>query len=220
MLHVTRYLLVFSSALLIGVAAAAAEGPTTIVTLGDSYINGYLIKDPADRFSAKVASGLRALGKEVAFTDVGFTKTSLDALHWIQSSAGQALLANPERHALILEIAQNDCLLFPLQQSHDNLDQILSALAAKGVPVLVVGTLPYDDCRFAQWGAGYNEAYPAIFSELAAKYGDLLYPDFKAGIEGNASLLSRDQDHPNAAGEAVIAASILPAVEALIDRVR
>lgn len=219
MLHVTRYLIPLALLLMTGMAAATAEGPVTIVTLGDSYINGYMIRDEADRFSAQVSAGLRARGKVVVFEDVGFKSTSLDALHWIQSPAGQSLLANPARHVLILETGQNDCLLFPLEQSRKNVDQILSALASSDIPVLVVGTVPYDSCSFAQWGAGYKEGFPAIFSELATKYGDLLYADFKAGIDGKADLLSRDHDHPNEAGEAIIAANILPSVEVLIDRV-
>lgn len=203
-----------SMAVLLAVSLSGAMGADpsiTIVTLGDSYINGHGISDPADRFSAKVSAGLLAHGHDVVFQDVGFTNMSSDALRWLQSPAGQQLLANPAHHVLILETAQNDCRLLKLDASKANLDQILAALSSADIPVLIVGTVAYDFC-----GADYVAVYPTIFADLATKYGELLYPDFKAGIEGRHDLLGYDYDHANAAGEAIIAANILPSVEALI----
>ena len=57
-----------------------------------------------------------------------------------------------------------------------------------------------------------------MFSDLASKYGQILYPDFKAGIEDQHDLLASDGDHPNKVGEAIIATNILPSVEELIRR--
>ena len=202
-----------------GATWAAGADTVTIVTLGDSYVNGFTILKHEDQFSAKVAEALSADGRAATFQTVGFKDTSLDALQWLQSPTGQVLLANPDRHVLILEVAQNDCLRFTLEQSRDNLDQILSALASRNIPVLVVGTVPYEHCM-TQRGESYRQDFPAMFAELAVKYDDLLYPDFKAGIEGQEKFLSRDHDHPNKDGEAIIAANILPSVEALIDRAR
>ena len=97
-----------------GATWAAGADTVTIVTLGDSYVNGFTILKHEDQFSAKVAAALSADGRAVTFQTVGFKDTSLDALHWLQSSTGQVLLANPDRHVLILEVAQNDCLRFSL----------------------------------------------------------------------------------------------------------
>lgn len=205
--------------LLAGATWAVGADPVTIVTLGDSYINGFTILKHEDQFTAKVAAALSADGREATFQTVGFKDTSLDALQWLQSPTGQVLLANPDRHVLILEVAQNDCLRFTLEQSRDNLDQILSALASRNIPVLVVGTLPYEHCM-SQRGESYRRDFLAMFADLAIKYGDLLYPNFKAGIEGQEEFLARDHDHPNKDGEAIIAANILLSVEALIDRAR
>jgi acyl-CoA thioesterase I len=80
--------------------------------------------------------------------------------------------------------------------------------------VLVVGTAAKGYC-----GAEYVAAYPEVFRGLAAKYGDLLYPDFKEGITGHPGLISSDGDHPNSAGEAVVVERMLPSVLELIDRV-
>ena len=100
--------------------AISADPAITLVTLGDSYINGYSIIDPADRFSAKVAAGLRAKGHTVVFQDVGFTNTSDGAAQWIKGTGGKALPADPANHALILEIGQNDCGTYKLPHSPDD----------------------------------------------------------------------------------------------------
>ena len=62
-------------------------------------------------------------------------------------------------------------------------------------------------------------AFPEVFRGLAAKYGDLLYPDFKEGVTGHSELIGRDGDHANSAGEAIVVERMLPSVLELIDRV-
>lgn len=57
-----------------------------------------------------------------------------------------------------------------------------------------------------------------MFSELATKHGDLLYADFKEGVTGHP--LQADNDHPNAAGDAIIVRNMLPMVEALLAQVQ
>ena len=193
--------------------AAGADQTVTVVTLGDSYINGYTISDPAHRFSAQVASRLSPDGPHVVFQDIGFKNTSKSAAIWLAGPQGQALVDSPDHHAVILEIGQNDCGSLKLDATRAYIDSILSALASKAIPVLVVGTRAYPWC-----GTDYAPAFKMMFSDLAAKYGDLLYPDFKSGIEDNLDLLASDHDHPNEAGEAIIAANILPLVDALILR--
>ena len=124
------------------------------------------------------------------------------------------MLAHPRGQAVILELGQNDCGMSTLENTRASLDQILAHLAEKQIPVLVVGTAAYDFC-----GPDYVAAFPEIFRALAAKYGDLLYPDFKDGVTGHAELLQGDGDHANSDGEAVVVEKMLPSVEALIARV-
>ena len=150
----------------------------------------------------------------MAFEDVGFKNTSKSAALWVAGPKGQELLQRAEHHALILEIGQNDCGSLTLEATRANIDSILTALASKKIPVLVVGTRAYPWC-----GADYAPAFKTMFSDLATKYRDLLYPDFKAGIEDQLDLLASDQDHPNKLGEAIIATNILPSVKALVAQV-
>lgn len=194
----------------------AEDASPTIVTLGDSYINGHGIEAPADAFAAKLKSALGADGHQVTIVEVGYTNDSRVGLRWLtKSSGGLDLQATPANNVLTVELGQNDCGLLDLEHTRANLDQILGILDDKRVPVLVVGTAAYAYC-----GAPYAEPFSKMFSELAAKHGDLLYADFKKGVTGNPDLLQFDYDHPNAAGEAIIVRNMLPVVEALLAQVQ
>jgi acyl-CoA thioesterase-1 len=194
--------------------AMAGDAPITIVDLGDSYIIGHGI--PAgETFPVRLQAALDAAGRSVKVVDTGFVNTSRAGLIWLtKGRVGTALLAEPAGHALILELGQNDCGHFTLDQTRANLDGILAELAAKKIPVLVVGTAAYGYC-----GADYIAAFPEVFRGLAAKYGDLLYPDFKEGVTGHPELIGSDGDHANSAGEAIVVERMLPSVLELIDRV-
>ncbi|HLJ53221.1 MAG TPA: arylesterase, partial [Rhizomicrobium sp.] len=67
-------------------------------------------------------------------------------------------------------------------------------------------------------GADYGKAFEAIYPDLAAKYGVLLYPFFLDGVAGNLKLVQPDGLHPNPSGVGVIVERILPKVEELITR--
>ena len=195
--------------------AMAEDAPITIVDLGDTYIIGYRIAAAGETFPVRLQAALNAAGRSVKVVDTGFLGTSQGGLRWLtKTPVGMALLAEPAGHAVILELGQNDCLLFNLDTTRANLDGILSELAAKKIPVLVVGTAAYGYC-----GAEYIAAFPEVFRGLAVKYGDLLYLDFKEGVTGHPELIGSDGDHANSAGEAVVVERMLPSVLKLIDRV-
>lgn len=195
--------------------AEAESAPPTIVTLGDSYINSYGV-NITDSFAAKLKSELNVAGHPATIVEVGYIATSERGLTWLtESDDGLDLLANPANHAVIVELGQNDCARIDLDHTRANLDRILSSLAQKLVPVLLVGTAAYGRC-----GVDYAEPFSKMFHELAAKHGDLLYADFKEGVTGHPELLQSDRDHPNAAGDAIIVGNMLPMVEALLAKVQ
>jgi acyl-CoA thioesterase-1 len=193
----------------------AEDVPPTIVTLGDSYINGHGIAS-ADAFSATLKSALNADGHQVTIVEASYRETSRSGLIWLtKTKAGLVLQGSPANHVVIVELGQNDCGRLDLDHTRANLDQLLGILADKSIPVLIVGTAAYDHC-----GAAYAEPFSRMFSELATKHGDLLYADFKEGVTGHPELLQADNDHPNAAGEAIVVRSMLPVVEALLAQLR
>ena len=180
----------------------------TIVTFGDSLTAGYLLQ-PNESFPAQLQMALNAKGHKVQIVNAGVsgdtTAGGVDRLGWsLQSGAD----------AVILELGANDALrgLDP-KLTRTNLDKMLTALNADGIPVLLAGMKAPGN-----WGADYVKNFDAIYPELAAKHGASLYPFFLDGVALNPALLLSDGLHPTAQGIAEIVKRILPDVEALIAR--
>ena len=95
------------------------------------------------------------------------------------------------------------------------LEEIVRRLAARRIAVLIAGMRAAPNL-----GADYGRDFEAIYAELAAKNGLLLYPFFLDGVAADAGLNQRDGLHPTAAGVDAIVARILPKVEALVARIR
>ena len=216
-LTILRLLLVVAA---FGPSAALAAGDppqVTVVDIGDSLIIGYGVS-VGSQFPTLLEQKLKDAGYAATVKAQGYLETSKTGVLWLSWTSGKEALAGPNTVA-ILELGSNDCLQLPkrmpLAVTQANLDQILAQLTAKQIPVLVVGTAAYAGC-----GADYAAQFAQIFVDLAAKYGALLYPEFKTGVLDHTDLLQSDLDHPNAVGEAVVVTNMLPVVEQLIARVR
>jgi acyl-CoA thioesterase-1 len=68
-------------------------------------------------------------------------------------------------------------------------------------------------------GEDYARRFDAIFPELAAAHGALLYPFFLEDVAAQAALNQADGLHPTAAGVDVIVRGVLPKAEELITKV-
>ncbi len=84
-------------------------------------------------------------------------------------------------------------------------------LKEKNIKVLIAGMLASPSL-----GKDYRDEFDAIYPDLAAKYGALLYPFFLEGVAGQPKLTLPDGLHPNAAGVETIVQNILPSVRALL----
>jgi len=117
--------------------------------------------------------------------------------------------------AVIVELGANDMLRgFQPATTRDALDAILRRLTERRIAVLLCGMRAAPNL-----GAEYDAAFDAVYAELAAKYGALLYPFFLDGVAADLGLTQPDGLHPNAKGVEIIVARILPKVEELISRV-
>ncbi len=194
----------------VGPAGAAPQArPLRIVVLGDSLVAGFGLK-PSQAFPAQLERALTARGYAVEVINAGVsgdtTAGGLERVAW----------AVPEgTDAVILELGANDALrgLDP-QRAKANLDRIIAMLKARGARVLLAGMLAPRNL-----GADYVRAFDAIYPELAAKDGVLLYPFFLEGVALDAKLNIGDGLHPNDAGVSKITQNILPLVERLIESV-
>jgi acyl-CoA thioesterase-1 len=190
--------------------AGAADKPLQIVALGDSLTAG-LGLESEDAFPAKLQKALAAKGMVVAISNAGVSGDTM--------SGGLARLdwsVPPGTDAVILELGANDALrgLDPAV-TRRALDDMLRALAARHIPVLLCGMLAPRNL-----GSDYARAFDPIFPELAKAYGTVFYPFFLDGVTADPKLNQHDGLHPTAAGVDVIVARILPRVEELIARAK
>ncbi|MGI9521899.1 MAG: arylesterase [Hyphomicrobiaceae bacterium] len=190
----------------LALSVAAADRPLKIVAFGDSLMAGFGLP-ASDAFPAQLESALRARGHHVQLLNAGVsgdtTTGGLARLDW----------AVPSRiDAVILELGANDALrgISPTV-TRRNLEQILSKLKSRDIPVLIAGMRAP-----ANWGADYVRVFDGMFGELAEKYNTLLYPFFLEGVIERADRKLTDALHPNAAGVGEIVKRIMPKVEHLI----
>ncbi|MGU3492687.1 arylesterase [Xanthobacteraceae bacterium A53D] len=177
-----------------------------IVAFGDSLTAGYQLPR-TDAFPAKLEAALKAKGYDVNVANAGVSGDT--------SSAGLARLdwSVPQgTDAVIVELGANDML----RGQDPNLtrrvmDEILTKLKGRNIPILLAGMRAAPN-----YGPEFQKAFDAIYPDLAAKHGVLLYPFFLEGVAGDRALNLKDGIHPTAAGVDKIVAAILPDVEKLI----
>jgi acyl-CoA thioesterase-1 len=198
-------------------AFSAAAQPLTVTALGDSLTQGYGL--PQDEGFVPVLEGwLRERGHDVSVINAGVsgdtTAGGLARIDW-------TLADGPD--ALIVALGGNDLLRgIDPAASRANLEGILEAARAAGVPVLLAG-LPAP----GNYGPDFRRDFEAMYVELAEAFDAIAYPDFLGPIGEKAAqglsigdLMQDDRIHPNAEGVRQIVAAIGPKVEALLDRAR
>lgn len=175
-----------------------------IAVLGDSLTAGYGLP-VGEAFPARLEAGLRARGFACSVLDAGVSG---------DTSAGGAarvawVLADRPSH-LLVELGGNDALrALPPEQLEANLERIVAAARARGVPVMIAGMLAPTNL-----GAEYGNAFAAAYRHVVDRHGVAFYPFLLDGLVGRPELFQPDGIHPNAAGVAVIVERILPTVEA------
>jgi acyl-CoA thioesterase I len=188
----------------------AAERIANIVAFGDSLTAGYGLA-ANEAFPAQLQRALAAKGLAVNVVNAGVsgdtTAGGLARLDWSIPDGTDAV---------ILELGANDALRgFDPAVTRKALDTMLRRLQERKISVLLCGMLAPPNM-----GAEYSRAFNAIYPDLAAQTGAILYPFFLTGVAADPKLNQRDGLHPTAAGVAVIVDHILPQVEALIARAK
>ena len=210
-----RNLLVALALLAACTTPGGATAELRLLAFGDSLVQGYGLPE-GQGFVPRLEAWLAANGApDVAVTNAGVsgdtTAGGLARIDWA--------LADDGFDAVIVVLGGNDMLrgLDPAQV-RANLDGILAAIEAAGLPVLLAG-VP----AVANYGEDYARDFRALYRELAATHGAVLYPSFFAGMgEGRSpaevmGLMQPDGIHPNAAGVELIVAAIGPSVLELVE---
>lgn len=191
-------------------ARAEPARPIRLVALGDSLTAGYRLPAAA-AFPAVLERLLKARGLDVTVANAGVSGDTatggLDRVDW----------SVPEgTDGVILELGANDMLRgTDPKVTRDALSAIVGGLKARHIPVLLAGMLAAPNM-----GPDYKARFDAIYPDLAARDGLILYPFFLDGIVGDSGQHLDDGLHPNARGVETIAARILPTVVTFLGRLR
>lgn len=194
-------------------ALPAQAEQITIAALGDSLTQGYGLV-PDQGFVPVLQRYLSAQGADATILNAGVsgdtTAGGASRIDWTLTD---------DVDAVIVALGGNDVLrgLAP-DQARANLDTILTKVAAKGLPVLLVGIDAPPN-----FGAEYEAAFEAIYPELAEKHNALLFPNFLKGLAdlGDLDLALRehmqgDGIHPDASGVELVVQAMGPSVLQLI----
>lgn len=192
-------------AALVGPRVAAAE-PLQLVGLGDSLMAGYQLPQE-DALPAQLQRQLAAKGHDVGITNAGVsgdtTSGGLARVDWSVPDGTDGV---------ILELGANDALRgIPPEQTENNLEQIITRLKERNIPILLVGMLAPPNM-----GEDYGNKFNAIYPRLAEKHGLPLYPFVLDGVITDRSLLLEDGMHPNTKGLQIMAERMLPLAESWV----
>lgn len=195
----------------------ALADPVTVLALGDSLTHGYGLTTE-EGFVPQMEGWLRDQGAEVTLINAGVSGDT--------TAGGAARLGwslNDDVDAVIVALGGNDILrgIAP-EVAQANLNQILTDVGARDLPVLLVGQRASGN-----FGAAYQQAFDAIYPALAETHGATLFPDFLAGLtalEDRDAVLAQyfqpDRLHPNAQGVSLVVAAMGPAVLDLVTKAR
>lgn len=207
--HFARRVQAGALALLLFASPAAAR-TLHIVALGDSLTAGYGLP-PGQGFTDVLSRALKAKGWDVDVTNAGVSgETAEDGLARYDWSVPQGA------DALIVELGANDMLRgLPPQSAKSALAEILERAKKAHLATLLAGMRAAPNL-----GADYRGKFDAIYPELAQRYEVALYPFFLEGVAGDARLNQKDGLHPTREGVEKIVSAMLPAVEALLGKIK
>ncbi|WP_255552154.1 arylesterase [Maritimibacter dapengensis] len=187
------------------------------MAFGDSLVQGYGLAN-GDGFVPQLDRWLDAQGRDVEVINGGVSgETTAGGLRRLDWTIGDDV------DAVLLATGGNDLLRgLPLDEVAANLDEIVSRIQARDIPVMLVGYRATSN-----FGAEYSERFNAIYPEVAETYGVVFHPYIFQGMadamaEGQidrTSAFQSDGIHPNAQGVALNIEAMGPKVLDLLDQV-
>jgi acyl-CoA thioesterase-1 len=193
------------AAAMMTIGGAAAE-PRQIVAFGDSLTAGFGL-DAGKSFPEKLQAALDTKGHDVVIANAGVsgdtTSGGLARLDWSVPDGTDIV---------ILELGANDMLRGVTPDiTRRNLDDMITRLKARGITVLLAGMRAAPNL-----GPDYQQAFDAIYPDLAQAHGLVLYPFFLDGVAADRQFLLDDGMHPNAAGVDRMVERFLPVIEKVL----
>lgn len=189
-------------------SSTPADHRPVIACFGDSLTFGQGL-DAGQSFPDVLQRELDQCGYHYRVANLGVTGDTT------QDGLARLSLVLAEKPALVvLELGANDGLRGqPVAGIEENLARLIEAIRDSGARIVLAGIkLPPN------YGPAYSDKFEAIYPKLAAKYKLPLIPFLLEGVGGNDRLMQRDGLHPNAAGAQIVAATVLKALQPLLEK--
>jgi acyl-CoA thioesterase I len=124
----------------------------------------------------------------------------------------KATLEFSQADLVLLELGANDGLRgYPIKSMRNNLSKMIEETKNSGANVVLIGIrLPPN------LGDIYNLPFYETYAQLAEIHQIPLIPFLLEGVAGNDKLMQRDQLHPNALGQPIIADTVFEAISPLL----
>jgi acyl-CoA thioesterase-1 len=205
-----RRSLIVSLWLILLVGPLFAAGRPVLVCFGDSITAGYGLQT-GQAYPDALERDLDARGYHYKVNNQGTSgATTKDAVASLRS----VLALHPD--VVIVEFGGNDGLRgVPPDQTRRNLDQVLTALEAAHVKILLAGiTLPPN------YGQDYIRQFEQVFRDLAQKHHTAFVPMIYKDLIKVPGTIQPDGIHPTAKGSEIVAQTLLPALVPLLRKGR
>jgi len=193
-----------------GAAPAGGSSAVRVAFLGDSLTAGLGLLG-SQAYPAQLQELFAAEGYEIDAVNAGVSgDTTAGGLRRVEQ------LLDPSTKILVVALGANDALRgLTVQQTHDNLAQILDTALAKNVKVLLCGMEGPTNL-----GVDYRDAFREVYLNLLREYqGRIAFVPFLLdGVAGNPALNQDDGVHPNQEGAKIIAKTLYPKLRDLVDR--
>lgn len=188
-------------------AAASAAKSGTILVYGDSLSAAYGIAQDSGWVKLLEAR----LRSEKRNYNVANASISGETTSGGLSRIKQAL----ERHRpaiTVIELGSNDGLRgLPVAEMRKNLDAMIGQARAAGSRVVLVGAkMPPN------YGADYNRAFEATFSQLAKEYRTGFVPFLFEGFADKRDYFQSDNLHPTAAAQPIVLENVWKTLKPLL----
>ncbi len=206
-MDVRRALIVSFGFLLLAGPLLVAERPV-LACYGDSITAGYGLQS-GQSYTDALQRDLDSRGYHYKVSNLGTSgATTKDAVANLRS----VLLLHPA--VVIVEFGGNDGLRgLPPEQTHRNLDQVLTALESAHIKILLAGiTLPPN------YGSEYIHSFEQVFRELAARHHTTFVPMLYKDLVHVPGTIQPDGIHPTAKGAEIIAKTLLPVLTPLLHK--
>lgn len=187
----------------------ASQARPVIVMLGDSLTAGYQLP-PEEALPEAIQAELDKRSVTGTIVNAGVsgdtTRGGLERYEWSVTGA--------DADILLIALGANDYMSgMDVEVPKANLAALIERAEADGLMVGLIGISAPEAANIDR----RDEAFDAIYPDLASQYGVPLYPNMMAGVFGHPEYLQPDGIHPTAEGVELIAADLATYVAALVE---